>query len=277
MFYFFNELTDELTVSECLVYSFIHAIYYRTLSGGEERYFSASNSYIASQLGLSSRTVITLISKLEKKGYLEVIRSVDENDVPERFIIPKLIDLNRCFNTEKKQAKLCSKNIGGEKNFHGGSEETSEGVVKKLQHNNINNININNNNINKLLTPQENISKKSFNALDHIDELEIPKCWNEERIKDGLRRWVEFKTNDRREPYKSLAGLKSLLTTLERSEPSTDLVLYAIDVAISRNWAGVQLYPNIIETFKGNEKPLTEQEKSLKVIEEFQRNYKNNE
>ena len=56
MFYYFNELLSDLSNTEVMVFSFIHAIYYRNLNENEERFFVCSNDYISERLKITQPT-----------------------------------------------------------------------------------------------------------------------------------------------------------------------------------------------------------------------------
>ena len=159
MFYFFEELTAELSITECIIFSLIHSIYYRNLQEGEERCFFASNNYIAERLGLSKRTVITALQKLKELGYIEVNYHEDENRVVNRTIVPRLIDLKQEMDFRQKQENFAG---GVVKNSHGGSENSARGVVKKLHP--INKY-IDNNNINiDICTKEQDFAKGGADA-----------------------------------------------------------------------------------------------------------------
>ena len=99
MFYYFNELLSDLSNTEVMVFSFIHAIYYRNLNEGEERFFVCSNDYISERLKITQPTISKSIKTLSEKGYIKV--EYKTNSVGQvRYITPTLIDLKEIFSTD---------------------------------------------------------------------------------------------------------------------------------------------------------------------------------
>lgn len=107
-------------------------------------------------------------------------------------------------------------------------------------------------------------TKGNLLATD-IDQLEIPNQWDEPTIRDKLKSWLEYKSTEKREPYKTLAPLKALLTQLAKSKPSTELVCFAFDYAMSKGWHGVVMYPEVISAFGVSAQP----KKELSEIEKY--------
>lgn len=129
MFYFYNELLPELSITECLVYSFIHAVYYRRLSEGESREFYASNKYISSTLGLSRRTIMISLRKLEEKNFINVKYLEGEENNTTRLITPRLINVEGILKKEEGGAKS-ARGVG--QNLLGGVAESARGVGQNL-------------------------------------------------------------------------------------------------------------------------------------------------
>ena len=129
MFYFYNELLPELSITECLVYSFIHAVYYRRLNEGESREFYASNKYISSALGLSRRTIMISLRKLEEKNFIMVKYLEREENNTTRLITPRLINVEGILKKEEGSAKS-ARGVG--QNLLGGVAESARGVGQNL-------------------------------------------------------------------------------------------------------------------------------------------------
>ena len=141
MFYFFEELTSELSLSECLVFSLIHSIYFRPLQEGEERVFYASNNYIATRLGVSKRTVGYALKALEEKGY--IVQNYYQTDMGTtlRTITPKAVDVFSGTDKPDGSAEFCKgvlQKLPGErsKNYKGVWQELQP--INKFKNNNIN-------------------------------------------------------------------------------------------------------------------------------------------
>lgn len=105
-----------------------------------------------------------------------------------------------------------------------------------------------------------------FLKSEDLDTLEIPTCWESEPVRDALKLWLEYKTSEKREPYRTMAPIKTLLTNLKKSNPTTELVVYAINFAISNGWKGVGLYKNVLDAFE-----LNAQGKEVDPIQEYKR------
>lgn len=141
MFYYYNELVPELSITECMVYSFIHAIYYRRLQQEEQRKFYGTNAFIVQKLGLSRGTVISTLKRLERKGFIAITYSEDQT---QRTITPKMVDIQEIMAGE-----WGSKIIrGGVQNLDGGSLEFKPLPVQNLNPNNNNNNKKSNNKFN---------------------------------------------------------------------------------------------------------------------------------
>lgn len=102
-----------------------------------------------------------------------------------------------------------------------------------------------------------------------IENLEIPKQWDAEAVKKSLTTWVDYHEKDLKLPYKSITPIKALLTSLEKSRPSTELVVFAINYAMAHQWQGVSLYPSVVQAFEGSTKKLTPQEETQRVLAEW--------
>lgn len=190
MFYYYNELTTDLTTTECMLYSFIHAIYYRRMQQGEQRSFYGSNNFISEQLGISRRTVIETLKTLEKKKYIKIHYSPDKT---KRLIVPKLVNFEDVFQNEGG-AKFAP---GVVQNLQGGSAESALEMVQNLHPNNNINNNLNNNLNNTHLDsvtaaiPQNDIGwteEKISAANDMIDEHNIEYRWNMIADEFGLKK-----------------------------------------------------------------------------------------
>ena len=88
-----------------------------------------------------------------------------------------------------------------------------------------------------------------------------------------MKVWTEYHEKDLKLPYKSITPIKALLTSLEKSRPSTELVVFAINYAMAHQWQGVSLYPSVVQAFEGSKAPKTarqiEQEERERILNEW--------
>lgn len=175
MFYYFNELLGELSTNEVMVFSFIHAIYYRSLNENEVRYFICSNDYIADKLKISQPTISKSLKTLHQLGYIDVLYQPTATGQL-RFIVPKLVDLSDIFGT-REDTEGGQKYLGGVKsNLYEPPKDVFTSSQKNFIHNN--------NNLNK-----KNLNNNREGAVAPVvasNNDTIIKGWNEIANKYGL-------------------------------------------------------------------------------------------
>ena len=201
-----------LSGNELICYSLIYGF-----SQSEGCYFTGSLTYIAKALNISKRTAIDVLNRLQDRGLI-----IKEEEV-------------------RNNVKYCKYQI-----VRGDSEETSQGVVKKLHRgseetspNNLNNIDNNNTNTPLISpqgeTPQESISKnkKSAKAKPSAASPFLVLPFSERKT---VKAWYELceMPKWRNKPQSAIEkALKKL------SNYSDDVVLAAIEDAIMGNYQGI--------------------------------------
>ena len=111
---------EELTLQENCIYSYIEGFH-----DTAEKTFYASNKHLAKLMNVSTRRISSIISKLDKKGYIHISYTYVDGTKEIK---------NRCISLNPSVLGLMKKGV--EESFKGGVEEKFKGVVNKPSSNN---------------------------------------------------------------------------------------------------------------------------------------------
>ena len=208
--------SQELNGNEKVLYSEITAL------SNKKGYCFASNKYLSELYDVSTDTISRQISKLRKKGFLniELIKDGNEKEIKERRIYPALqeSDLKKNLLTpdDDIEEKGIYKNHGRGIRIitdRGIDESTDRGIGNFADDNNISLNNINNNNINNMrFSNASEIKKQKDKEIE-----EQFKEWYDiyDKKRDRAKALKSFKTKYKKHGYeKILEGTKAYLKTV---------------------------------------------------------------
>lgn len=99
-------------------------------------------------------------------------------------------------------------------------------------------------------------TSKLDSLKNQVQAFDWPPEFNDPNLIEALHRWLEHK-HSKRQLYKSLAPIKSLITQAQKTRLTAPELVFCIDEAISKEWQGVGFYPDVVERARRNGTPPT--------------------
>jgi len=85
-------------------------------------------------------------------------------------------------------------------------------------------------------------------TADDLQQLELPTKLDTPEVRAALVEWVDWKA-ERSQAYRSLTGIKKLLTVAAASGVDAGLFAFAVNFSMARGWQGVGFYAEVREAY----------------------------